>query len=397
MVYHIYFSQEGRSYSMMMFLGMVALYFLVQHLRISRKAYLFLAALFFALLFYTSYSSILFIILSQILWFYKVNDNNQKPSFYSFLIFIGLLLLFCIPWLMFLAFNYKGQSMATLVSTDLRTSFLAVLYDLIHDWVPLLPLLIISLILLAFFPVFSRHRTNGFIFLALFVIPVGGLYLFHKLFNIYHHFSSKYLINLLPLFLILTYLSLNTIEAKLERFNRLVRLKLLFLLLFISSNLVILPLYYSSEKQDLRGLVAYLRNYVQDGDKIVVLGGGAHLIGMVHYFGVYPEGRGYLFPAKRVSEKEIEYRIFLMNKDRTFMISNSITYWFRYLTEQNRLWIVIGKADAKRFQKDSRFTLKAYFDGSYLHYNKFPTDASMYLFLWDPKSPDEKGIDLPID
>jgi hypothetical protein len=175
------------------------------------------------------------------------------------------------------------------------------------------------------------------------------------------------------------------------------RLKLLFLILFISSNLIILPLYYSSEKQDLRGLVAYLRNHVQDGDKIVVLGGGAHLIGMVHYFGVHPEGRGYLFPAKRVSEKEIEYRIFLMNKDRKFMISNSITYWFRYLAEQNRLWIIIGKADAGRFQKDSRFTLKAYFDGSYLHYNKFPTDASMYLFLWDPKSPDEKGIELPID
>jgi len=41
--------------------------------------------------------------------------------------------------------------------------------------------------------------------------------------------------------------------------------------------------------------------------------------------------------------------------------------------------------------------LKGYFDGSFLNLNRFPTDASMYLFLWDPKSPEERGIELPIE
>lgn len=46
MVYHIYFSQEARPYSMLMFLGMVALYFFILYLRTSRKIYLFLAPFF---------------------------------------------------------------------------------------------------------------------------------------------------------------------------------------------------------------------------------------------------------------------------------------------------------------------------------------------------------------
>jgi hypothetical protein len=27
--------------------------------------------------------------------------------------------------------------------------------------------------------------------------------------------------------------------------------------------------------------------------------------------------------------------------------------------------------------------------------DRFPTDVSMYLLLWDPKSQDEKKIDMP--
>jgi hypothetical protein len=36
-------------------------------------------------------------------------------------------------------------------------------------------------------------------------------------------------------------------------------------------------------------------------------------------------------------------------------------------------------------------------NGSFVTKPFFPTDASIYLFLWDPKSPEEKGIDMPIE
>ena len=70
MTYHISLSQEGRPYSLLMFLGIAGLYFFMKHLKTSKKRYLVAVALLFVGMFYASYSSIPFILLSQILWFY---------------------------------------------------------------------------------------------------------------------------------------------------------------------------------------------------------------------------------------------------------------------------------------------------------------------------------------
>jgi hypothetical protein len=59
--------------------------------------------------------------------------------------------------------------------------------------------------------------------------------------------------------------------------------------------------------------------------------------------------------------------------------------------------LIVFKDLAKDFKTSSPAVLKGYFDGSVLNLHRFPTDASMYLFLWDPKSPEEKGIDKPIE
>ncbi len=78
MAYHISISQEGRSYSMLMFLGMVGVYFFLKHLQTSKKQYLFPGAILYATMFYISYSSIPFIVFSQILWFYQIHEDNKK-------------------------------------------------------------------------------------------------------------------------------------------------------------------------------------------------------------------------------------------------------------------------------------------------------------------------------
>jgi hypothetical protein len=189
-------------------------------------------------------------------------------------------------------------------------------------------------------------------------------------------------------------MSLDTIETKLEILKKFVRLKSLFIMLLVVSNLVILPLYYRSEKQDFRGLVTYLRGQLRDGDNIIV-STVALFPGLLHYFGVYPAGRHYIIPYRRISGDEIEHRISLMNQKQKFIISCSKTYWLQYAMEGKRLWIVANKITAKREKGNA--VLKGYFDASFLNFNRFPTDDSMYLFLWDPKSPNEKGIDMPIE
>jgi len=84
-----------------------------------------------------------------------------------------------------------------------------------------------------------------------------------------------------------------------------------------------------------------------------------------------------------------------MNQKQKFIISCLKTYWLQYAMEGNRLWIVANKITAKKEMGNA--ILKGYFDASFLNFNRFPTDDSMYLFLWDPKSPDEKRSDMPIE
>ncbi len=396
MTYHIYLSQDGRAYSLLMFLGMAGLYFFVKYLKTLRKKNLFFVAISFALLFYTSYSAIPFIALSQILWFYKIREDDKKSKVSSFFILNSLIFLFCLPWILFVALNYQGHPIMDPLHTETPGTIWTILYGIIQDWAPHKPLIIVSELLLIIFPFFPRFRKNALILLGVFFLPVGSLYLFCRFFKVTHFFTSRYFINFLPLFLITLFLSLNAIEFEFRRLKKRVRPMFLFLILFIASNLVILPLYYRSEKQDFRGLVTYIRSQLKDGDKIFVAM-KAYLPGIYHYFGLYPEGRAYVVPIGEGS-KGIEYRMALFDGNNQFTIYHSNTCCTQYVTDGSRVWIIADKWTAKnRFGKDSPFVFKGHFDGSFANFRKFPTDASMYLFLWDPKSQEEKRIDIPIE
>jgi hypothetical protein len=275
-------------------------------------------------------------------------------------------------------------------------SFGNILYGIFHDWVPHLPLIITSVILLIVLPIISKFKKNAFILIGVFILPIGGLYLFCKLLDISHFVTSRYLINFLPLFFVTLYLSIEALEIKFEKLKRLVRIRLLFIVLLVASNLVILPFYYRSEKQDFRGLVNYLKSNLKQGDKIFVVD-VAFLTPVLYYFKILPETRHYVISFRRISEREVEFRKPFIYENKTFTIFHSSTCCSQYLADGNRLWIIAGKGSASEIKKNTPFILKGYFDGSFLNFNKFPTDASIYLFLWDPQSPDEKGMDMPIE
>ena len=397
MTYHISLSQDGRSYSLLMFLGMAGLYFFIKHLETSRKGYLLLVAFFFSLLFYTSYSSIPFIALSQILWFYKSREEARKPAFFSFLMLNGLILLFCLPWIVFVTINYNGQPIMDPLRLESPGSFGYILYGVLHDWVPFAPLTIASVLLLILFPISSKIHKNAFILLATIFFPIVGVYIFCKLSDFSHFVTSRYFINSLPLFFITLFLSVDALEGKFQAFRGLFRMKFLFIILLIASNLVILPIYYYSEKQDFRGLVNYLASHICAGDKIIV-NPKLYIRGLLYYFGIdLSDNRDYLLSQRRVSEDETEYSISLFYKGNKFSISHSKTYWNRYIANGERVWLVLDKNTAKEIMKVYPFAVKGYFDGTVLNLVRFPMDVSMYLLLWDPEAPKEKGIDIPID
>jgi len=388
MTYHIYFSQDGRMYSLLMFFGMMALYFFIKHLKTYKKEYLVFVAICYGILFHTSYSSIIFIVLSQILWFYQIGGDKKRIIPSSILLLNGFTFLLCIPWLLFLVLNYKEQPVMDPLTIQDIGSFSGIMYGILNDWVPRIPLTIVSLILLILFPFFSKNKGNSLIFLALFLLPVGGLYLYCRLLNVTQFITSRYFINFLPLFFITLYLSLDAIELKYERLKIFVRPRLLFLILFIASNLIILPLYYRAEKQDFRGLVNYLNGQLRDGDKIFV-GTFTYIPGLLYYFRVEPKNHHYAIPYSWIDPgKEFEFKVSLTSQNRDFDIYHSNIPYGRYVAGGSRLWIVVGKgADADEIKKNPPCVLKGYFDGSFAMFRKFPSDASMYLFLWDPRSP----------
>ncbi len=396
MTYHISLSQDGRAYSLILFLGVTGLHFFMKHLQTSKKAYLILVALFFSILFYTSYSSIPFIVFSQVLWLYRPGEDQSSPRFSSFLILNGLILLLCLPWIIFLGANYKGQPIMDPHHIEDPGSLWNIMYWILNDWVPHAPLMISSVVLLILLPFFLTNKRTAILLLTVFVLPIGGLYLFCKSFSITHFLTSRYFINFLPFFLISIYLSLEAIEEYLKRLKRLVRLKFFFIGLFIASNFVILPLYYRSEKQDHRSLVFFLKSHLRPGDKIFD-GDALYTPGILHYFGLYPEGRHYVARFRKSKGEIIEYRKSFPYRNEIFTIYYSNTCCTQYIADGNRLWIVSGKEGAKTIKSTLPCVLKGYFDGSFLNLNRFPTDASIFLFLCDPKSPNEEGINMPIE
>jgi hypothetical protein len=276
-------------------------------------------------------------------------------------------------------------------------SFGYIIYGVLHDWVPYAPLTIASALLLILFPILSKSRRSASVLLATIAFPIVGVYLFCKLSDFSHFVTSRYFINSMPIFLITLFLSLDSLEGKTQAFQKLFRIKILFIILLIASNLVILPIYYCSEKQDFRGLVNYLTGHIRAGDKIIV-SPKLYIRGLLYYFGIgLSEKRDYVLSQRRVSEDDTEYSISLFYKGNKFTISHSKTYWNRYIANGERVWLVVDKKTANEIKKVYPFAVKGYFDGTVLNLVRFPTDVSMYLLLWDPEAPGEKGINLALE
>ncbi len=280
---------------------------------------------------------------------------------------------------------------------ELIHSFSEVLYWMLHDWTIHLPLMILSALFLALLPKWSKYKRNGLIFLGMIFLPLTTIYWVCYLLKINHFFSSRYFINFLPIFLISIYLSILSLESRVERLKRFVRPNLFFLVFFIMSNLAILPFYYQSEKMNLRGLANYLKGELKEGDVLFDSVKSMGLMpGILHYFGTYPDGRQYVYMISTFANNELEFSKSFTYQNKEFSIYHSSSCCNRYIQHQNRVWLLTDKPNALKLKDIPGLVPKGFFDGSYMNDYRFPFDASIYLFLLDPKSPNQKGIDLPV-
>ena len=287
MTYHISLSQDGRMYAFLMFFGMASFLAFMNYLKTGHRIYLFLTSIFFAILFLTSYSSILFIGISQVFWLYNSQMNTKRKHLSCFFILNGITFLLILPWLVFIGLYFHGNPLTNPIQTDSPGPFWRILYGVFHDWTGSSPFTILSMLLFTSFPFFTKDRRKAFILMSVLIVPISGLYLFCKFLRVSHFIASRYFVNFLPLFLITIYTSLESIEINFNQIKRWLRPILLFTLLFVVSNAMVLPIYYRSEKMDFRGLATYLKNHLREGDKIFVVT-SALMPGILHYLGAPP-------------------------------------------------------------------------------------------------------------
>jgi hypothetical protein len=140
-----------------------------------------------------------------------------------------------------------------------------------------------------------------------------------------------------------------------------------------------------------------LEGQLQDDDKIFVKS-IAYIPGMLHYFKVYPGSRHYDFPVwVDDSGNEILAEVRLIGSEKRVTIHYSSLGYSQYTVDRGQLWIIVDKTDLKEIKKCSACVFRGYFDGTFCNFRRFPSDASMYLFLWDPKLANEKGIEMPFE
>jgi len=151
----------------------------------------------------TSYSACLFVLFVQILWFYWSREDIRTPRISSILAINLLTLLLLLPWFLFLLFNYPGKNITDPYDPRFLLSLKDIVYGLIHDWTPHLPLMIISATLLLLFPFVTKEKKKAWLLLSAFFLPILGLYLFCEIFKISHFISSRYFITFLPSFSLL--------------------------------------------------------------------------------------------------------------------------------------------------------------------------------------------------
>ncbi len=120
-------------------------------------------------------------------------------------------------------------------------------------------------------------------------------------------------------------------------------------------------------------------------------------IGILFYFGITPVSRHYTARIVKQGDKLVGLkRSFYYNRNE-YIIYYSNTCCEQYIADGSRLWIVVGKSGRVEVEKNLSCKRMGYFDGSFLNYNKFPANASMYLFLCDPSPSNQNRKDILFD
>ncbi|WP_333786707.1 glycosyltransferase family 39 protein [Methanomethylovorans sp.] len=330
---HIYYSQEARMYSMMVFLTLGSIFFFYAAIEDKRNSFWFLFIVFTVLNIYTHYFGF-FIFPVEILFFTILlfSHKGRKLRFSSevlpqikvFFISVASIIVLIIPRIQ-VFFEQAASRVGGDVTWGIdQTYFIASLLSHL-TLSPSPSLLYLTFFVLGIIAVILSNRRQAVLLCSWFVLPVIVSYYLSDIMP----FHPRYLLFILPAYLLIIsrgltatssfIFSVNTVPKSNRKFSEKKQqvLTIAFVSIFFLSALSPIVNYYPSpQKEDWRNVASYITTITRQGDAIVPLPGYISKPLSFYYDnstdGTYLQGSGY-------SQQELD-NIVHEHKNTTFFV-----------------------------------------------------------------------------
>jgi len=268
--YHIFFSQEARAYSTMLFLFSLALFFFLLSLRINKMYSWILFGFFSALTLWTHYYSLIpLALLFVFALFWGISRGRkglQKPylcvlSFFTFI----LVSLPLVP--LTINLYLKRTSIPPLYGIK-GLEFLYETFSALSEYHRSTMALFLVLFFIGIIFIWKTDRSKAILIVGLFTFPILiSVYLAERM-----PMDVRYLIYLLPFFFIGISLSLKPLAGLYKSKN----VTLIFIVIFFLIQVPFLALEYNTyftkySKEDWRGIANIIEKNSAEGDYIIVI------------------------------------------------------------------------------------------------------------------------------
>lgn len=313
--FHIYYSQEARAYTMMLFYFSIALFFLLYSLCTNKKYSWILFGIFSALTFWTHYYSIIFLtLIFMFILFLRIRpDMKCMKEPYRYGISIVIFTLFCLPLTLIIFSLYNQLGSIPPVWGIKRFEFLNRLFITLSAEHFTLMVLFLLLFTSGLFFILKHDKAKGILVMGLFALPIFiGLYLAEVT-----PMDVRYLILLLPFFFLGISCSIKPLANLLKYKNA----TSIFLIIFFAIQTPFLALTYHTyyteySKEDWRGIANSLRETSSGGDYIFIVPGYTSL--PLNFY--YDNTTDATFEFGTQNESEISSRIENLKNNKAFFV-----------------------------------------------------------------------------
>ncbi len=268
--FHVYYSQEARAYTLMLFVFSLALFFFLFSLRTNRKYSWVLFGFFSGLTLWTHYYTLVplgILFTYSFFWGIRRSGNGERQP-HRYLLSFFTFVLVSLPLVPLLSNLYNKRTSTPPLPWGMKGfDVLFQTFTALSDYHRSVMILFFVLFIIGIVYIWKNNRFNAILIFGLLVIPILiSIFLAEKV-----AMDERYLFYLLPVFFIGISFSLKSLAGLSGSKNI-----TLIIILFFIIQVPFLALYYSTyythySREDWRGMAKTIEERSAEGDAIIVV------------------------------------------------------------------------------------------------------------------------------